>query len=96
MTNEICSVCKVKVTTKDDKAEVYVLNDKGNWIVCCHYEGGKKVSEDTKEYKYAADGNVEEVTMKTNGELVYEGANVAVYPANLAHYKAEEIKNGAA
>lgn len=69
---EICSVCKVKVTTKDDKAEVYVLNDKGNWTVCYHYEGGKKVSEDTMEYKYAADGNVEEVTMKTNGKLAYE------------------------
>lgn len=28
----------------------------------------------------------------TSESLVYEGANVAVYPANLAHYKAEEIK----
>ncbi len=70
--NEICSVCKVKVTTEGDKAEVYVLNDKGSWSVCHHYEGGKKVSEDTMEYKYFADGNVQFMTMKTNGKVSLE------------------------
>ena len=69
---EICSVCKVKVTESDGKADVYVLNEKGNWTVCYHYEGDKKVSEDTMEYKYFADGNVEAMTMKTNGKLSYE------------------------
>ena len=69
---EICSVCKAKVTVSDGKADVYVLNEKGNWTVCYHYEGDKKVSEDTMEYKYFADGNVEAMTMKTNGKLSYE------------------------
>ena len=69
---DICSVCKVKVTSEGDTAEVYVLNNKGNWVVCYHYEGGKMVSEDTMEYKYAADGSIQSMTMKTDGKLSYE------------------------
>lgn len=69
---EICSVCKVKVTAEDDKAEVFVLDEKGNWTVCYHYEGGKKVSEDTMEYKFFADGNIQSMTMKTDGTVTYE------------------------
>ena len=83
---EICSVCKVKVDAKDDKAEVYVLDEKGNWIVCHHYEDGKKVSEDTIEYKYATDGSIEAMTMKTNGKLSYE----AEYDVDSSGYNYEK------
>lgn len=69
---DVCTVCKVKVTKGESTTDVYVLDDKGNWITCTHFDGEKVVSEDSVEYKYMADGNVESMKMTTNGKLVYD------------------------
>ncbi len=70
--NEKCTVCGVKVKVKDNLTDVYVLDKKGNWTVCVHYDGENKVSEETIEYEYLADGNIKSMKIMTDGKLTYE------------------------
>ncbi len=68
-----CSQCSVEVIKQGEFTNVYFFDDHDNWIRCLHYDDNGNVTEDTVEYTYFEDGNIDFMKLSKNGKLFYEG-----------------------
>ena len=82
-----CDVCAVEVVEQNGLKNVYFFDDHDNWIRCLHFDDKGSFTEDTVEYTYFEDGNIDFMRLTKNGKLFYEGD----YEVSAEKYNYEKV-----
>lgn len=82
-----CTVCMAEVVKQGEYTNVYFFDAHDNWVRCIHYDKDGNTTEDTVEYTYFEDGNIDYMKLYKDGKLFYEGD----YEITSENYNYEKI-----